>query len=405
MSVQVVGSTPTRVPTSVGLTVGALAVFASTWIVSGLMLLIAGRQQQGTAQFISDDPWNYYVFRPLPADPGFFGVIMNWDGQWHQRIATLGYLPVDDAQGFADRAWQFPPVYPLTVRLLTELLPVGVPTAAWIVSSLFAALAMVVLAHLTRPRLGTFGALALVAVTGCYITAPLLQAAYSESMALFFFLWTIWELDKRHYATALLPLLIMSFTRLITPPLAAVAAVHLMVRLRSGQRVSTGDRVLLVGYAMLALTGPFLWSLVAGLIQKSAVTSRAGAAMGAEHVGWFGILWSISPWSVVVPVVLAIWFVRLAWSERGRLGAELATWAGAYPIFVLAVTPPTPGFLRYFMFAFPFGVAAVGMSDTEPRRRVVGVLIVCLGMLVLQYLWVRYSFVVDPDPGRPVLNP
>jgi hypothetical protein len=100
-----------------------------------------------------------------------------------------------------------------------------------------------------------------------------------------------------------------------------------------------------------------------------------------------------------------LWFVRLAWAERGRLGPELATWAAVYPVFVLAATPPTPGFLRYFMFAFPFGVAAVGPKDARRSRRLLGVLLTCAVMLVLQYLWVRYSFVVDPDPSRPVLNP
>ena len=406
MSVQVDLKTSERDRTSRGLTIRALAVFGVTWSISGLMLLVASRQQQGTAQFMSADPWNYYVFRSLPADPGLFGVVMNWDGQWHERIATLGYLPRnDDPWGFAERAWAFPPVYPLSLRLVTDLVPIGVPAAAWLVSSLFGALAMVLLAHLTRPRLGNFGALALVAVTGCYITAPLLQAAYAESMALFFLLWTMWELERRHYLRAFVPLLILSFTRLITPPLALVAVVHLLVRVRGGEGVSARDRLLLAMYAVTALVGPFLWSLTAGLASGSAVTSRAGAFAGATHIGWFDILWSISPWAVLVPTVLSVWFLRLAWSERRRLGGDLAAWAAAYPIFVLAVTPPTPGFLRYYMFAFPFGVAAVGTADMKPTRRLTGLLVICIGMLSLQYLWVRYSFVIDPQPGRPVFNP
>jgi hypothetical protein len=406
LSERVLQGASERTVSSTSLAGRALAVFGATWSISGLMLLIAGRHQQGTAQFASTDPWNYYVFRALPNDPGFFGIITNWDGQWYQRLATLGYLPSDaDPLGFAARAWDFPPAYPWTVRLFADALAVDVPVAAWVVSSVFAGAAMVLLALLTYPRLGSFGALSLVAVTGCYITAPLLQAAYAESMALFFLLWTMWELSRRHYARALLPLLALSFTRLIAPPLAVVAAVHLVVRVRSGEPVSNRDRLLLSSYAVLALVGPFLWSTVGGWLQGSDVVSRAGSRVGAADLGWFDILWTISPWVVLVPAVLSLWFVRLAWSERERLGADLATWAAAYPIFVFVVTAPTPGFLRYFMFAFPFGVAAVGTIDMERSRRLVGVLAICAGMLVLQYLWVRYSFVIDPQPGRPVLNP
>ena len=388
------------------LTIGALATFAATWSISAIVLAVAGRHQQATGQFASDDPWTYYVFRALPDAPGFFGVVTNWDGQWHQRIATLGYLPSDaDPYGFAERAWAFPPAYPLTVGFVSDVLQVSVPVAAWLVSTVCAALAMVLLAHLTQPRLGTFGSLALVAITGCYITAPLLQSAYAESMALLFLLWTLRELDRRRYVLALLPLLLLAFTRLITPPLAAVAVVHLVVRMRSNEPVPLRDRIVLTAYAALALAGPFLWSFVAGLAQGSGVVSRAATSVAASHLGWFDILWSISPWVVLVPAVLSVWFIRLAWNERDRLGTDLATWAAVYPVFVLAATPPTPGFFRYFMFAFPFGVAAVGRRGARPERRLIGVLAMCLGMLVLQYLWVRYSFVVDPDPSRPVLNP
>ena len=102
-------------------------------------------------------------------------------------------------------------------------------------------------------------------------------------------------------------------------------------------------------------------------------------------------------------MILAAWFVRLAISDRGRLGPELAAWAAVYPVFVLAVTPPTPGFFRYFMLAFPLSVGAVGSRETPMRRRLVSVAVVCVVLLILQYLWVRFSFVVDPDPGEPQL--
>ena len=284
----------------------------------------------------------------------------------------------------------------------------GISTAlaAVLVSTLAGAIAMVLVFRLTRPRLGRFGAFALVGVTGCYITAPLYQAAYTESVALCFLAWTILEMRNHHYVRMYVPLVLLIFTRLISPPLAIAAAAHLFVRRRSGSPVGARDTALLSGYALLSLAGIALWPWIASQLAGSAGADRARAVLAAPGAkGWFGILWSVEPWSVIVPLVLAAWFVRLAISDRGRLGPELAAWAAAYPVFVLAVTPPTPGFLRYFMLAFPLSVGAIGSRDATVRRRLLSIAAVCVVMLVLQYLWLRFSFVVDPDPGEPLLNP
>jgi hypothetical protein len=220
-----------------------------------------------------------------------------------------------------------------------------------------------------------------------------------------FLLWTLTELRDGNYARMYVPLVLLALTRLVTPPLAVAAVAHYVFRRLSSREPTLRETALLAGYALVALVGVDLWSQLATLWDGSKSINRARAMVSANGLGWFDILWSVEPWTVLVPVILAAWFVRLAVTERTRLGPELMAWAATYPVFVLAVTPPTPGFLRYFMLAFPLGVGAVASSASEPRRRALGLVAVCILLLALQYAWVRYSFVLDPDPGRPVLNP
>lgn len=407
MSTIVVPRTSRRLTRSiVGDSAIVIALYALTRLISAAFVIIAGRQQQGTAQFISNDPWNYYVWKALPPNPGYVDVLTNWDGQWYLRIASSGYLPAsDDPFGFAARAWAFPPVFPLTTSGTSAVLGISPAVAATLVSSIAGAVAMLLMFHLVIPRLGRTGAFVLVVVTGCYITAPLYQAAYSESMALCFLLWTLVDLRNRRYTRMFVPLVLLTFTRLVTPPLMVVAAAHYLARRQSGDDATRTEKWQLAGFGAASVAGIGAWPYLASQLSGSEGADRAKAVLTSGHFGTFDILWSIEPVTVIVPVVLSLWFVRLAISDRARLGPELCAWSAAYPIFVLAVTPPTPGFFRYLMLAFSLGVGAVGFPATPLRKRMITAVVVCLLMLTLQYLWVSYSFVINAGPGRPELNP
>jgi hypothetical protein len=383
-----------------------IAIYALTRLISAAFVMVAGAHQQGTAQFINPDPWKYYVWKALPPSPGYLDVLTNWDGQWYLRIVTMGYLPAsDDPLGFAERAWSFPPVFPLTTAGVSGALGLSPALAATIVSSIAGAVAMVLMFHLVTPRIDRLGAFILVAVTGCYITAPLYQAAYSESMALCFLLWTLLDLRNRRYARMFLPLFLLAFTRLITPPLAVVAIAHYLARRRSADGPSTPQTWLLAAFGVACVAGGGAWPYIASQLSGSASVDRSRVMLSSDDLGTFDILWSIEPWTVILPVALSLGLLRLAISDRERLGPELCAWSAAYPIFVLAVTPPTPGFFRYLMLAFSLGIGAVGFPHTPLRKRLATAVVVCAVMLVLQYFWVSYSLVINPGPGRPWLNP
>ena len=300
-----------------------MLIYACARAVSTLFMLVSGHHQQATAQFRSDDPWDYYVHTPLPADPGYMGLATNWDGQWHERIATLGYQSASvDPSGFSERAWAFPPVYPLTVRAVDHLLGLGFAPAAALVSLTFGGAAMVLIHRLALPAVGRVGAAGLVALVSCYVAAPIYQVAYSEAMALFFLSWSLLDLRGRRYRRALVPLVLLAFTRLITPPLAVAAVAHLIYRRRTSQNPSRRETAALAAYALTATAGPWFWPSVAGALSGFDSGNRAAQAVSSSTLGWFGTLWSVHALLVLVPVAISLWVVRLAWRERSTWGPE-----------------------------------------------------------------------------------
>ena len=74
-----------RVPLSIWL---PLAIFALTRLYGFVIIALAARQQVALP---SPEHPGIYQFTAHPASPGYLGLITNWDGQWYERIATLGY--------------------------------------------------------------------------------------------------------------------------------------------------------------------------------------------------------------------------------------------------------------------------------------------------------------------------
>src|ERR1017187_1237760 len=83
-----------RVPLSIWL---PLTIFAMTRLYDFVVISWAARQQVALP---SPAHPGIYQFTAHPASPGYLALITNWDGQWYERIATLGYhLPALGASG------------------------------------------------------------------------------------------------------------------------------------------------------------------------------------------------------------------------------------------------------------------------------------------------------------------
>jgi hypothetical protein len=86
--------------------------------------------------------------------------------------------------------------------------------------------------------------------------------------------------------------------------------------------------------------------------------------------------------------------------RRLGLPPELVLWGATYVLFVLTVTPLHPAVVRYLLLATP--LLAVVPVYAAATRRTVGVMaalaLITVG-LSLQWVWIRYLYILDPAPA------
>jgi hypothetical protein len=277
--------------------------------------------------------------------------------------------------------------------------------AATIVTCVAGAAAMVLLFRLLDDAGGPWLASCGVILSCCFVSAPLLQAAYSESLALLLLVGTLLLIRRHSYWWAMVPTLALMFTRLITPVLAVVVVGVLLGRVRSQgwravPRRQWAGAVLL---ACLSAAGGFAWpSLAASLMGESGRFNRGSQMATGSGFGWFGSAWTSVGWSGLVIVCAAV--AALVWAavsaRSAPWGLELRIWSVAYPLYVLVLTPITGGVLRYALLAPTLGLLLVGRLQ-GPRPRAVQVAVVAAGALAglaCQWLFVRHMLVIDNHP-------
>jgi hypothetical protein len=391
-----------------------LAIFALTRLYGVVVIAIAARHQVALP---SPDHPGIYQFTPHPDSPGYLGLITNWDGQWYERIATDGYhLPASgDPHGKdALNAFAFLPVFPMMVGAMMTVTGLGFAVCATILNLVAGGAAMVVMFALVERTAGRFAASATVLFTCCFVAAPLLQAAYSESISVLLVCTILLLLTRRRYRWAVAAVVLLSLTRLVTPPLAIVVIVHAALRLRHRAQdpIRRGEAIWMTVLAVVSVVSVSFWSTITTTItsgvkatgaDRGNVSSAVGAARfgwftnASEHIGWIG---------VVGLVLLVVLFVALALSPMTRTwGVEVRTWFAIYPIFLLFVAGVHTGTFRYLLLAFPLALLMVGSPEpgTVPRRRATLVMVVCLISLALQAPWVSHALVVTPAAGKPWL--
>lgn len=384
-----------------------LTIFVITKAYGALLLSWGSGFQDETSRLTDLDPMSsYYVQTPMPSDPGILGVSTNWDGQWYRGIAENGYVPADrNSSTETGWAWAFPPLYPKAVWLLMQITGWGFPLAAVVISTLAGALAMVLMYRLAVPHVGRFSASAMVAMTCCFVTAPLYQVAYSESLGLLFVLWALLLIERQRLWWALVPVMLLNLTRLIAPPLALVALAGFLVRRVRREPLPTASPTALVAFMLCSIGGVFVWSNVADILGGGLGASRPGVQADVAPMGWFGFFFMASPATVILPLAFAATLVWIGWRNRSRWGVEMSVWATGYPLFVMTVTPATTGLLRYMMLAFPLGLLAAGRSSWPRWSRLALGATVAILFLSAQAWWVRYAFVYDITGGRLPIMP
>ena len=390
-----------------------LVIFGLTRIYGLVIIALASRQQVALP---SPDHPGIYQFTAHPSSPGYQWLITNWDGQWYERIATLGYhLPGASDPGAADtlHTFAFLPVFPTVVGALMAVTGLSFAVCATALNLAAGGGAMVVMFALVERTAGRFAAATAVLFTSCFVAAPLFQAAYSESLSLLLVCSALLLIAQRRYPWAVAVVLLLSLTRLVTPPLAVVVIVHAVVRYRGRARdpVSRGEAVWLTVLAVASTASVTLWSTITSAITSGVDTGASrgsfSTVVGAARFGWFTNAFEHIGWTGVVGLgVLAVLLVVLALSPLTRTwGLEVRTWFAIYPIFLLFTAGVHTGMLRYLLLAFPLALLMIGSPDPAaiPRRRAILVLTVCAIGLALQIPWVTHALVVTPMAGKPWL--
>ena len=376
--------------------VQVLAVYALARGATALLLLYSAAHQGAT-------PWA----GEHPSYAQMTGLF--WDAGWYHRIADEGYpstLPVDESGYVQQSAWAFFPLYPMLVRGL-----MGITTLSWEVvaptTSLLLGAAAVLLIH----RAVTAGApravaawpglpLATVVLVSVFPTSPVLQVAYTESLALLLIAATLLLLVRRHYVATAGVLLLLGLTRAVALPMAVVVGVHALARWRAWRRgeepLPARDVAMVGGLGVVAVVSGFLWPAVCGWVTgvPQGYLRTQEAWRGVREVtpfgGWdyvLGFWFGDDGWWVLaaaVAFVVALLVVPAAW----RLGPELHTWPAAYVLYLAAAIEPGSSLARFLVLAFPMGAITAGVVRRPPAARRAWFVAVVVLMLVLQAVWV-----------------
>lgn len=384
-----------------------LSIFAASRVVDTIFLAVAAQDQVALTRTRLD----YYVYDPTPADPGYLGIVSNWDAQWYRRIATDGYeLPTPGASAADTRntlwTWAFPPAYPMLVRLVMSLTTLSFPIAATIVSCLAGAAAMILLYRLVHRTGGTFLATVTVLFSSFFISAPLLQIGYSESVALLFLVAALNLVADRHYLWASAAVLALSMTRIVTLPFLLVVLVHAYLRYRSEGafwRSRRGEAVSVAFLGFMSVFGLLSWMLLASLFIGTKAGLARSAGQRSLYLGWFEDAYHL--FGVGGPVLMAVFLVLIALLMLSRTGKawapELRAWSFAYPAFLFAMTPILPAVLRYLILTPTLPVMLAGTPRVATRRNMIWVGVVLLVLVLCQRWYAANIIVVWTTELRP----
>lgn len=381
-----------------------LLIFAAFRIVDAVFFVVAMRHQPALGAvnlrglFIYDPP--------MPAAPGYLTSATNWDGQWYQQIAMHGYpheLPTATSGPAAQSAWAFYPLFPAVVRLVMILTGSGFPLAAVLVSTTAGAAATVLLYRMVMRTGGPWAALVAVVALCAWPAGPVLQVAYTESLALLLILICLQLLGRGRYGWLMVGSVLLGLVRAVSLPLALVIALHGVQRWRrrAHEPFGTAERWWCGAAAAVAGLSFAIWPAVAAIVtgQANAYTRTQTGWHGRTDTGawpsWFSHLFPPDFRGVGGMLILAVALVLALVPSARRWGTELRLWGPVYVLYLLAATRPIPSIARFLVLVgLPWVPAPVRPGRTAAIATIA--LTVLVG-LVLQWLWVREYYV---DAGR-----
>jgi hypothetical protein len=379
-----------------------LVVYGLTRVWGAFLIILASRGQ-------GPNPWS-------GANPGYFGMGVFWDGTWYRGIAANGYpgfLPATPTGAVVQNPWAFYPAYPELVRGVMKVTGLGFPVAGALTSLVLGALAMLVIYQLFVRFVSHRAALVGMLIVAVFPASPVLQISYTESAALLLLALAMLLLLRRQYVYAAGVVVVLSLTRPVVLPFAAIVLAHLIVRWR--QRATDplprqdAGRIVVLG--LISFASAWLWPLMAweSTGVRSAYTQTMGTWRSQGRVIYFEPWWFIAKYlthgneveaaaSLVALAAVVLLAVLGPWART--LGPELRTWVLAYSFYLAAVLEPWTSIYRYMIMLFPLALIATGPTKRPKLRAViVGVLIVAF--LIGQAWWVLSLLKFTPPSDYP----
>ena len=378
---------------------------------AAIFVLVAATQEA--------NPWT----AEAPSYPEYTGRM--WDSDWYRTISEQGYpdgLPRAADGSVPQNAWAFFPLFPALVRWVTAT-GIGWDLAAPTLALLLGAAGMLVVHQVvatavadealvrgpTAPGVEAVGEswvrrlpLATVAVLATFASAPVLQVAYTESLALLLLATAIWCLQHRHYLPAVPVVLALGLTRAVALPLAVAVVAHAVSRWRSA------DRWRIAAVLAATLVGGALWPAVvaARTGELWAYTETQGAWRGRGEVvvlvPWFDVArWRFGDLGLVLLAAVVAAAVLVVASRTMRvLGPELQWWTAGYFGYLLVAVEPGTSLVRFALLAFPVAGVLAGWALRRRSWQVWIAVLLALGV-VGQAGWIGLLWRLVPPAGWP----
>lgn len=393
-----------------GFVVAVLAIYTALRLFSTAVLLWITYDQQDPVIFSGENP-------------RYFDVATLWDGRWYERIATGGYpdvLPVGTDGQVLQNEWAFYPLFPYLSRLVMALTGWPFAIAGTMVATLVGYAAALVIAGLLRDKVGSAAALGAVALVAGFPAAPVLQVAYTESLALLLLGGFLWLLVRQRWVAAALVALLAGLARPIALPLGLVALVAVIQRWRRRheQPITRGEGLSMLSALVGCGLSGLLWPAISwvGTQRPDAYPVTMSAWRQGEPVTAFTPSIEVmqylfgetaGPVLLVAGVALLLLTVLGPWAAG--LGAEMRTWCLGYPLYLFAALDPWTSIYRYLLLLFPLFVVFIGGGWAQDRGDsgrprwllVVRTLTVLALFLAWQVWWTWELYMFVPPRDNP----
>lgn len=376
-----------------------LAVHGLARLVSAAVLMVVARTQAA-------NPWT-------AASPSYLEYTgLMWDAGWYRQIAESGYpdgLPRGADGGVQQNAWAFFPVFPLVVRTLMAVTGAPWHVVAPLLALVAGAAAMLVVHRLVSDVHGDRVALVAVAVLTTSAASPVLQVAYTESLALLLLAAALLLLRRRLYLWAVPVTLLLGLTRAVALGLVVAVAAHAVGRLRDeGRAWPVPQRVACAALAVAGVVAGAAWPVLVGWATgepdaylQTQASWRARPAV-VPVLPWFDVsrwlLGDAGPWVVLALVVLVV--VTLLSPPGRRLGPEMLGWTAGYLGYLLVVVEPGTSLVRFLLLAFPLAVVAADLLSRRRLHRAWLAVVLAFGVAG-QVWWVAGLWRLVPPSGWP----